>query len=405
VLVDDASKAQKASREASVPSAGETPAALSARVRGIEPSGIRRIFELMASMRDPINLSIGQPHYDPPPELVEAACRAIRDGKNRYTVTQGLPEFNARILADVERRYGRRPETCLLTAGVSGGLVLTFQCLLNPGDEILLPDPYFMMYRHLATLCGATVRYYDLYPKQANGRFGVDLDEIERLVTDRTKIVFVNSPSNPTGAVLTRAEIEGICAIANRCGAYVVSDEIYDFFSYADDYASPVSYAERCIQLGGYSKTYGIPGWRMGYATGPANLLDAMKTLQQFSFVCAPAPFQHALFEAMPKIDLSGRLVEYRQKRDLVASLLSKAYALHPPEGSFYAFPALPRDARGVPCDPEAFLQAALQKNLLIVPGKSFSARDTHFRLSFAADDATLRRGIAVLNELAARFA
>ena len=376
---------------------------LSDRVRGIEPSGIRRIFELMATMQDPINLSIGQPHYDPPPELVEAACRAIRDGKNRYTVTQGLPELNAFILADVQRRYGHRPETCLLTAGVSGGLVLVFQCLLNPGDEILLPDPGFVMYRHLATLCGATIRYYDTYPRTPGGRFGVDLASIEALCTERTKIVFVNSPSNPTGAVLNRGEIEGICKIANKKGAFVVSDEIYDFFTYVDDYASPVSYADRCIQLGGYSKIYGIPGWRMGFATGPAAVLEAMKTLQQFSFVCATAPFQHALLDAIPRIDMTARHVEYQHKRDLTASLLHPVYALRPPEGSFYAFPQLPA-VDGRPCDGAAFLQAALQKKLLIVPGKSFSARDTHFRLSFAADDATLRRGIAVLNELAAQF-
>ncbi|MBL9078910.1 MAG: pyridoxal phosphate-dependent aminotransferase [Planctomycetes bacterium] len=384
---------------------GADAARLADRVRGIEPSGIRRIFELMATMEDPINLSIGQPHYDPPVELVEAACRAIRAGKNRYTVTQGLPELNARVLDDVARRYGHRPETCLLTAGVSGGLVLTFQCLLNPGDEILLPDPGFVMYRHLATLCGATVRYYDLYPKQPGQRFGVDLAEIEALCGPRTKIVFVNSPSNPTGAVLTRAEIEGVCAIANRCGAYVVSDEIYDFFCFTDDYASPVSYAERCIQLGGYSKTYGIPGWRMGYATGPANVLDAMKTLQQFSFVCAPAPFQYALLEAEPSIDLSPYFAEYRQKRDFVARELHPVYALSPPEGSFYAFPQLPTPADGRAGDAGAFLQAALDHKLLIVPGKSFSRRDTHFRISFAADDELLARGIAVLNELAPRFA
>ncbi|MGB3965929.1 MAG: pyridoxal phosphate-dependent aminotransferase [Planctomycetota bacterium] len=369
-------------------------------MRGIEPSGIRRIFELMATMEDPINLSIGQPHYDPPPELIEAACRALRSGKNRYTITQGLPELNARILADTAARHGVTPETCLLTAGVSGGLVLTFLCLLEPGDEILLPDPYFVMYRHLAALCGATVRYYDLYPKGGRGRFAVDLAEIERLCSARTKIVFVNSPSNPTGGVLTRAEIEGLCQIANRAGAFVVSDEIYDLFCYVDDHASPVQYAERCIQLGGFSKSYGIPGWRMGYATGPVAVLEAMKTLQQFSFVCAPAPFQYALLEAMPQIDLAPYREQYRKKRDLVARELHPVYGLAPPEGSFYAFPCLPPGADG-----PTFLQAALAQKLLIVPGKSFSARDSHFRLSFAAEDEQLQKGIAVLNDLARRFA
>jgi aspartate/methionine/tyrosine aminotransferase len=373
---------------------------LAARVRGIEPSGIRRIFELMATMEDPINLSIGQPHYDPPAALVEAACAAIRGGKNRYTVTQGLPELNAAVLAEAERRHGRRPETCLLTAGVSGGLVLTFLCLLDPGDEILLPDPAFVMYRHLATLCGAKVVYYDTYPRAPGGRFAVDADAMERLITPRTKIVLVNSPSNPTGAVMTRGEIEGICRVANRAGAWVVSDEIYDLFCYGDDCVSPVGFADRCIQLGGFSKTYGIPGWRMGYAMGPASVLDAMKTLQQFSFVCAPAPFQYALLAAMPQIDLSPYREQYRGKRDYIVQNLHPVYRLATPEGAFYAFPELPPGAQ-----PEAFLQQALQHKLLIVPGKAFSGRDTHFRLSYGVDDDTLAAGIGVLNDLARRYA
>jgi aspartate aminotransferase/aminotransferase len=212
--------------------------------------------------------------------------------------------------------------------------------------------------------------------------------------------VFVNSPSNPTGGVLTRAEIQGLCGIANRCGAYLVSDEIYDLFCYVDDYASPVAYADRCIQLGGFSKTYGIPGWRMGYATGPAVVLEAMKTLQQFSFVCAPSPFQYALMEAMPKIDLAPYREQYREKRDLIARTLHPIYRLGAPEGAFYAFPQLPPGTDG-----PTFLQAALQQKLLIVPGKAFSSRDTHFRLSFAAEDTLLRQGIEVLNQLAQRFA
>ncbi|MCB9879748.1 MAG: pyridoxal phosphate-dependent aminotransferase [Planctomycetes bacterium] len=378
---------------------------LSARVRGIEPSGIRRIFELMAEMQDPINLSIGQAHYDPPPELVDAACKAMRDGFNRYTVTQGLPELNALVLDDVQRRFGRRPESCLLTSGVSGGLLLSFLCLLDPGDEILLPDPYFVMYKHLATLCGATVKYYDLYPERDGERFRVDLAQVEAMVTERTKIVFVNSPSNPTGAVLRRGEIEGLCKAAERVGAWVVSDEIYDLFCYVDDYASPVEFTDRCIQLGGFSKSYGVPGWRMGYATGPAKVLDALKTLQQFSFVCPPAPFQYALLQTMQHIDLTPYREQYRHKRELLARELHPAYALSPSEGAFYAFPRLPRNAAGEQVSSDVFVEAAIADKLLIVPGKAFSARDTHFRVSFAASDEDLQKGIAVLNRLATKFA
>ena len=334
----------------------------------------------------------------------EAAARAIRDGKNRYTVTQGIPELNALVLDGAERDYGRRPETSLITAGVSGGLVLTFQSMLNPGDEILLPDPYFVMYKHLATICGATVKFYDTYPTEDGGRFGIDLAQIEELVSERTKIVFVNSPSNPTGGMLTRDEIEGVCRIAEKASAWVVSDEIYDLFCYGDDYASPLQFTDRCIQLGGFSKSYGVPGWRMGYATGPSAVLDALKTLQQFSFVCAPAPFQHALVAAMPDIDLAPYRDEYRGKRDLLVERLHPAFHLSRPEGAFYAFPQLPKDKDGVQVASDVFVEAAIEKNVLIVPGKAFSARDTHFRVSFAATDERLQKGVDVLNELAERF-
>ena len=306
---------------------------LSQRMGKIEPSGIRRVFELMATMEDPINFSIGQAHYDPPAELVEAACRAMREGFNRYTVTQGLPELNERILADVAARHGRQPESCFVTSGVSGGIMLAFLALLDPGDEIILPDPNFMMYRHLANLTGATIQYYNLYPE-----FHLDVAEIESLVNEKTKLIFLNSPSNPTGGVLSRAEIEGVVKAAERVGAMVISDEIYDAFVYEDEYASPVSMYDNVIQLGGFSKTYGVPGWRLGYATGPAHVLDAMKTLQQFSFVCAPAPMQKALLEVAFDLDMSSYIAEYREKRNRLVADLDPAFCLVPPGGSFYAF-------------------------------------------------------------------
>jgi aspartate aminotransferase/aminotransferase len=197
--------------------------------------------------------------------------------------------------------------------------------------------------------------------------------------------------------VLTAEETDAVARIAERTGIWLVSDEIYDFFTYDAPFVSPVGRAERVIQLGGFSKTYGVPGWRMGYVTGPAKVLDAMKTLQQFTFVCAPTPFQHALLEVGFDVDLSGHLRDYRHKRDNLVAGLDPRFALSAPEGSFYAFPRLPRGMDG-----DRFMHEALQRKLLVVPGKFFSSRDTHFRLSFAADDATLDRGIAALNDLIA---
>ncbi len=367
---------------------------LADRMSKIEPSGIRRIFELMTTMEDPINFSIGQAHYDPPAELVEAACKAMRDGFNRYTMTQGLAGLNQRLLDNVAARYGHRPESCFVTSGVSGGILLAFMALLNPGDEILLPDPNFMMYRHLANLTGAEIRFYDLYPD-----FQLDPERIAEQVTDKTKIIFLNSPSNPTGGVLSRAAIDGVVAAAERVGAYVVSDEIYDAFVYDGEFVSPVGKMERVIQLSGFSKTYGVPGWRMGYVTGPADVLDAMKTLQQFSFVCAPAPFQHAMLEVGLDLDMGAYIEEYRAKRNRLVADLHPAFELVPPGGSFYAFPTIPH---GV--DESAFMDACLQRKLLVVPGSAFSHAATNFRLSFAVTDEDLSRGIQALNSVAAEL-
>ena len=367
---------------------------LAARVQRLEPSGIRRIFELMLTMDDPINLSIGQAHFPTPEPLVEAACKALRDGRNGYTMTQGLAALNERILDDVARTRGHRPESCFVTSGVSGGILLAFLALLDPGDEILLPDPNFMMYRHLAHLCGAEVVPYDLYPD-----WHLDPAEIEQLVTPRTKIVFLNSPGNPTGGVLRRAEVDALVRAADKVGAWVISDEIYDAFEYDGEFASPVGASDRVLQLGGFSKTFGIAGWRLGYATGPAALLDAMKRLQQYTFVCAPAPLQQAVLDAAFDLDMSDHIAEYRGKRDRLVRELHPAYELAAPGGSFYAFPKLPGHAQE-----SAFLEAALARNLLIVPGSAFSRHATHFRLSFAAPDDVLARGLAELGALAEQF-
>jgi aspartate/methionine/tyrosine aminotransferase len=364
---------------------------LADRMKRIEPSGIRRIFELMATMENPVNFSIGQAHYDPPPELVEAACKAMRDGHNRYTVTQGLPELNEKILADVTARWGRRPEASLVTSGVSGGILLAFMALLDPGDEVLLPDPNFTMYTVLANVCGAEIHYYDLYPD-----FRIDTAELDQLVTDKTKIIFLNSPSNPTGGVLGKDEIGAVVNAAERVGAYVISDEIYDGFVYDDEYHSPVSMMERVIQLSGYSKTFGVPGWRIGYATGPRDVLDAMKTLQQFSYVCAPAPFQHAVLDAAFDLDMSSYREQYRNKRDMLVRDLHPAYQLVPPGGSFYAFPSIPGGGKE-----STFMESVLSRKVLVVPGSAFSRRASHFRISFAVDDDDLQRGIQELNKVA----
>jgi len=355
-------------------------------------SGIRRIFELVATMPDPIDLSIGQAHFDVPDAIKEVAAGAIRDGHNRYTVTQGIPELNDAVLARLASRTGYDGEETLITCGVSGGLHLGFLALLDPGDEILIPDPYFTMYAVLAGMCDARVRTYDLSP-------GLPLTE-ERLtagIGERTKVLLVNSPSNPTGRTLDDEEMRLVGRVAREHDLVVVSDEIYDAFVYDGPHVSAAGRVDtdRLLLLGGFSKTYGMPGWRLGHAAGPGPLVDAMRRFQQFSYVCAPAPLQRAALAALD-VDMSAEIAAYRGKRDRLVAALSEAYDVVSPGGSFYMFPRLPEGLDG-----DAFMRAALDRHLLVVPGKAFSERDAHFRISFAAEDEVIERGIEALLDIA----
>lgn len=356
------------------------------------------MFDLMRTMKDPINLSIGQAHYEPPEAVMEAAIRAIRDGHNRYTTTQGLPALRAAIGERLETRYGVRPESVFVTSGVSGGLMLAHLALFDAGDEVLLPDPYFVMYANMLELVGAKARYYDLYPADGRRAWHPDPDEIESLIGPETRAILINSPSNPTGGMLDRAELQRIAAIAKKHDLWILSDEIYNHFHYGRSFESMITLMpehEKTIVFGGFSKTYGVPGWRLGYVAGPEDALEAMKMLQQYTFVCAPAPLQYGALAAID-VDVSRYRDEYERKRDLVYRTLSDHYDLVPSEGSFYSFPRYPDGL-----EEEAFLARCLERKLLVVPGSAFSHRATHFRLSFAASDEQLRAGLEILRDVA----
>lgn len=370
-------------------------ARISQRALEMPESGIRRIFELVASVKDPINLSIGQAHFDVPDAIAEVACDAIKSGFNRYTVTQGLPALNDAVLRRSADLYGYDGEHSLITSGVSGGLLLGFMSLLDPGDEVLVPDPYFTMYAVLAGMCGATWSTYPHYP-------GTPLTEelLEASISERTRVLLVNTPSNPTGRTLTDAELRAVGAVARRHDLFVVSDEIYDAFVYDGPHVSAAGRVDtdRLLLLGGFSKTYGMPGWRLGWALGPDDLIDAMRRFQQFTFVCAPAPFQKAALAALD-VDMSKEIAQYRGKRDRILDGIADHYEVSKPGGSFYMWPKLPD---GIGSD--EYMEAALARRLLVVPGKAFSAHDTHLRLSFAAEDDVLDRGVEALNALADEF-
>jgi aspartate/methionine/tyrosine aminotransferase len=359
------------------------------RMRHIESSGIRKVFELASSLKDPVNLSIGQPDFDVPEPIKAAAHAAIDRGANAYTVTQGIPELRARIQADVHARYRHADREVFITSGTSGGLLLALCCTVNPGDEVIVFDPYFVMYPHLVTLAGGRAVYVDTYPD-----FSIDPDRVRAALTPRTKAILVNSPANPTGRVYSHEVLRDLAELARERGVLLLSDEVYRVFCYDQPFVSPAEFNEDVLVFDGFSKAYGMTGWRLGFAHGPRRLVEEMIKLQQFSFVCAPSIVQHAGVAAWD-YDISGIVADYRRKRDRIYEGLKDRYELVRPEGAFYAFPKAPHGTGS------AFVAEAIRNNLLLIPGNVFSARDTHFRLSYAADERTLDRGIEILNRIA----
>ncbi len=358
------------------------------RMKKIDSSGIRKVFDLAQSMVDPVSLSIGQPDFDVPEPVKDEAIRAIRKGFNRYTVTQGIPELIAAVKKNLKENRGVVAEEAFITSGVSGGLMLAFLALLNPGDEVLIPDPYFVMYKHLVNLFGGVPVFYDTYPD-----FHVRKDALEKKVSSRTKILILNSPSNPTGTVLGLEELKMVADFAKAHDLLILSDEIYDEFVYDEPYVSVGSLYSKTLTLNGFSKSYAMTGWRLGYAAGPAEIIREMVKLQQFSFVCAPSFAQYAGLVAL-STPPTQEIEKYKRKRDLIYAKLKEFLKLEKPAGAFYAFPEAPGG------DGDAFVARAIQKRLLIIPGSVFSERKTHFRISYAASDATIEKGLEILREL-----
>ncbi len=375
-------------------------AMISERAMGIDASGIRKVFDLAAKLNDPINLSIGQPDFDVPEILKEKAVEAIRAGKNRYTPTQGIGELIGAVKRKVTADTGWSDPAVLILSGTSAGIMLAMFATLNPGDEVLFLDPYFVMYKHLPKMCGAVGVAVDSYPD-----FRFHAERVEAAITTRTKMLVLCSPNNPTGITMTQAELEAAAAIAKKHGLIVISDEIYDAFCYEPHRSIAKLLPEQCIMLKGYSKTYGMTGWRLGYAaaSGAAKaIIYHMTKLQQYTFVCAPSIVQYAALETTldngSHVDMTPYIRAYQAKRDRVIAGLRDLFEINVPGGAFYVFPKVPGGGK---VSATEFVQRAIERNVLIIPGSVFSERDTHFRISYATTDAKLEQGVEILCQLA----
>ena len=365
---------------------------LADRTAKIDASGIRKVFALGASLEDPVDFSIGQPDFDVPDELKEEAIRAIQAGQNSYSQTAGDVVLKRRITERVGNEFGWSDPAVMVVSGVSGGLLLAFMALVNPGDEVIIPDPYFVMYKHLINLLGGKCVFVDSYPD-----FELPVDGIAEAISDKTKMIILNSPCNPTGKVYSDQQVTALAEIAGEKDIVVMTDEIYEKFCYDGECPSIAKYYEKSLVMQGFSKSHAMTGWRLGYVAAHESLkevIEEMIKIQQYTFVCAPTPFQQAALAALD-YDVSDLVDAYRMKRNLLYEGLSDKFEIVKPGGAFYAFIKAPGDEGAT-----RFVERAIANNVLIIPGNVFSEKDTHFRVSYATSDEKIRQGVEILRSL-----
>ena len=363
------------------------------RVRTVEISGIRRMFE--TAPPHAINLGLGEPDFDPPQEVVDAICEAVRNGMNHYGPSAGLATLRDKV---AERYRDRDPTTArenvLITGSGSEGLMAVAMTLYNPGDEVLVPNPGFVLYAPHARLMGATPVPYSLLERN---RFVPDVGELERLITRRTRAIVVNSPSNPTGGVFPAKVVDAIVELADRHRLTIVSDEVYEEIVYDRSFASFWGRSPRVVVVNSFSKTLAMTGWRIGYLVAPTALAPDLNKMHYHIMACPPTPAQVG---ALAGLTSSGKAVramtrEFRARRDLVVRLLRRIPGVEvvPPSGAFYAFPQFD----WLPSTSEIAL-ALVQRGVITTPGEAFGSLGAHhLRISFAASRANLEAGLAIL--------
>jgi len=363
--------------------------ALAQRVRAVPPSGIRRFFDILATMDDVISLGVGEPDFDTPRVIVEAGVESLREGRTHYTSNFGTLELRRALASHLERRYGVAydPVTeLLITVGASEAVDLALRATCDPGDEVILHEPSYVSYVPAVVFAGGIVRHV---PTRFEDDFALDPAAVEAAVTDRTKALFLGYPCNPTGAVLPEAVQDELAAIAVRHDLLVYSDEIYDRLAYGTYRHRAMSalpgMRERTVLMGGFSKAYAMTGWRVGYLAAPAPILEGIVKVHQYGIMSAPTIAQDAALVALVEgeADVERMVAEYdRRRRLLVDGLNGLGLDTFEPRGAFYAFPRI--SSTGLSAD--AFTERLLaEERVAVVPGDAFGPSGAdHVRMCYA---------------------
>ena len=373
------------------------------RIQEVKPSGIRRFFDILEEMKDAISLGVGEPDFVTPWHIRDAGIYSLEKGFTKYTSNAGMAELRREIAAYLNRRFGLQYDFAhqiVVTVGGSEAIDLALRCILNPGDEVIIPVPSFVCYGPLTSMAGGTPVYVEL---KAENEFRLTAAQLRAALTPRTKAVVLPFPSNPTGGILERADLEALAGVLKDTNAMVLSDEIYAELTYGQKHVSPANLPElydRTIVVNGFSKSHAMTGWRMGYVCGPAPILQQMLKLHQFGIMSAPTTSQYAAITALKECDgeIDRMRDEYNMRRRLVVkSFNDMGLTCFEPRGAFYAFPCI----KSTGMSSQDFCTKLLeQKHVAIIPGDAFGASgEGYARISYAYSVEHLKEALRRIRE------
>lgn len=377
---------------------------LTPSIRSVKPSGIRRFFDIVNEMDNVISLSVGEPDFQTPWHVREAGIRSLEQGRTWYTPNRGFKELRAEISKFIKRKYNidyDPDEEVVVTVGGSEAIDVTIRCLASAGDEVLIPQPAFVCYEPLTVMAGATPVIIET---EAQNNFRLTAEQLEQHITDKTRLLILPYPNNPTGAIMERGDLEQIAEVIKRHDLMVLSDEIYSELTYGGkrhiSIASLEGMRERCVVINGFSKAYAMTGWRLGYALAPAPVAAMITKLHQFCIMSAPTTAQYAAIEALRNgdADIEHMRSEYDMRRRLVVGSLNEmGLTCFNPEGAFYAFPCI----RSTGLSSEEFCTRLLQsKRVALVPGSAFGeSGEGYARLSYSYSLKHLTEALKLIKE------
>lgn len=365
---------------------------MSDRLAAIPMSGIRKMFDL--AKPDSINLGLGEPDLEPPKEAIEGMNAAAVDGKNKYSPTAGIPELRDAI-AERFSRYnpGLSGRNVIVTPSGSTALLEMTQAFVDPGDEVLVPSPGFVIYAPHASLAGGKPVEYRL----TEGDFQPDIDYIQDRITEKTKMIVVNNPSNPTGGVLSEESRKALADIAHDKDVMIMSDEVYESFVYEGRHQSFLPYLDRAVVVGGFSKMMAVTGWRLGFAIANEECMDALVKMQYHVCASPGMPAMYGVLNAMPSIDpyLENARATFKKRRDLISKRINEidGMSIIPPKGAFYAFPSFDLDMTS-----QELANELVKAGLICTPGSAFGTfGEGHLRFSYAASEEKIDKGMDIL--------